>query len=77
MMCGLAASNGWHIWQMDVKTAFLNRKLEEEIYMHQLIGFEARMERVCRLKRAIYGLKQAENAWNKEWNRAMEELGYI
>ena len=60
----------------DVKMAFLNGKLEEEIYMKQSTGFDDGSGQVCKFKRAIYGLKQAENAWNKEWNRAMEDLGY-
>ena len=61
---------------MDVKMAFLNGKLEEEIYMKQLTRFDDGSGKVCKLKRAIYGLKQAGNAWNKEWNKAMEDLGY-
>ena len=46
----------YEIWQMDVKTSFLNGNLEESIYMAQLEGF---IEQVCKLKRSIYGLKQA------------------
>ena len=47
------------LFQMDVKTAFLNGELDEEIYMDQPIGFEVKEQRhkVCRLKRSIYGLK--------------------
>ena len=44
--------------------------------MKQPTGFDDESGKVCKLKRAIYELKQAENAWNKEWNKVMEDLGY-
>ena len=49
------------LYQMDVKSAFINGELDEEVYMDQLLGFEhKRHERkVCKLKRSIYGLIQA------------------
>ena len=48
------------LFQMDVKTAFLNGELDEEIYMDQPIGFEVKEQgcKVCCLKQSIYGLKQ-------------------
>src|SRR5712692_1408941 len=57
----LAALENWEIHQMDVKSAFLNGILNEEIYMEQPQGFIAAKQenKVCRLKRALYGLKQA------------------
>ena len=47
------------LYKMDVKIAFLNRELDEEIYMDQPLGFElkVRERKVCKLKRSIYGLK--------------------
>ena len=55
----LSAQMGWHIHQMDVKTVFLNGVIEEEVYIEQLEGFEIFGSKlhVCRLKRALYGLK--------------------
>jgi Reverse transcriptase (RNA-dependent DNA polymerase) len=56
----------WEIHQMDIKLAFLNGLLDEEIYMEQLEGFinPDHPKKVCLLKKAIYGLKQALHAWN-------------
>ena len=61
----LSTQMGWRIHEMDVKTAFLNGIIEEEVYIEQLEGFETfdRESHVCRLKRALYGLKQAPHAW--------------
>ena len=65
MILSLLVQMGWHIHQMDVKTAFLNRFIEEEVYIEQPEGFEIFSSdlHVCMLKRALYGLKQAPHAW--------------
>ena len=62
----VAAQNGLTLHQMDVKTAFLNGELEEDIYMQQPEGFVERGKEnlVCKLKRSLYGLKQAARCWN-------------
>jgi hypothetical protein len=61
VLISLAASYGLTIHQMDFKTAFLNRKLEEEIYMDQPYGFIANGQegKACKLLKSLYGLKQA------------------
>ncbi|KAK8564635.1 hypothetical protein V6N12_058218 [Hibiscus sabdariffa] len=61
ILLAIAAFHDYEIWQMDVKTAFLNGKLEEDVYMTQPEGFVVpkNAEKVCKLQRSIYGLKQA------------------
>ena len=61
MLIALAAVHDLKIHQMDVKTAFLNRELKEEIYMEQPEGFMVpdKEKKVCRLVKSLYGLKQA------------------
>jgi len=63
--------------QMDVKTAFLNGELDEEIYMDQPIGFvtEGQEGKVCRLKRSIYGLKQSSRQWYLRFHEAVTSIG--
>ena len=57
----VAAQHGWIIYQMDVKSAFLNGYVDEEIYVEQPQGFEiaGKENKVYKLKKALYGLKQA------------------
>jgi hypothetical protein len=59
----VAASSSWTISQMDVKNAFLNGDLHEEVYMHPPPGVDTPSGHVSRLRRALYGLKQASRAW--------------
>ena len=65
----IAAANGWDIQQMDVKTAYLYGDLEEEIYMrlpdgiHDFIKLPKNTQPIVRLRKSIYGLKQAGRQW--------------
>jgi hypothetical protein len=74
----LLAQMGWRIHQMDVKTAFLNGIIEEEVYIEHPEGFETfdRESHVCRLKRALYGLKQAPRAWYTWIDNYFTRLGF-
>src|SRR5258708_13790359 len=74
----LAALENWEIHQMDVKSAFLNGILNEEIYMEQPQGFIAAKQenKVCQLKRALYGLKQAFHTWNQQFHGFLTTLGF-
>ncbi|KAK8597148.1 hypothetical protein V6N12_065624 [Hibiscus sabdariffa] len=79
ILLAIAAFHDYEIWQMDVKTAFLNGKLEDDVYMTQPEGFVTpeNAGKVCNLQRSIYGLKQASRSWNLRFNDAIKELGFI
>jgi hypothetical protein len=74
----IAAEMGWKIHQMDVKIAFLNGLIEEEVYIEQPLGFEVhgKESHVCRLKKALYGLKQAPRAWYSRIDAYLQQLGF-
>ena len=57
---------------MDVKSAFLNDDLKEEVYVEQTLGYEKKDEegKIYKLKKALYGLKQAPRAWNIKLDRS-------
>ncbi|KAK8662696.1 hypothetical protein V6N13_024587 [Hibiscus sabdariffa] len=78
-LLAIAAFHDYEIWQTDVKTAFLNGKLEEDVYMTQPEGFvtSENAGKVCKLQRSIYGLKQASRSWNLRFNDAIKEFGFI
>ena len=61
LVISLATQMKWKIYQLDVKSAFLNGYLEEEVYVEQPIGFvvKGHEDKVLRLKKALYDLKQA------------------
>ena len=64
---------------MDVKTAFLNGYLKEDLYMMQPEGFvdPTSTSKVCKLKRSIYGLRQASRSWNIRFDAVVTGLGFI
>ncbi|RVW56960.1 Retrovirus-related Pol polyprotein from transposon TNT 1-94 [Vitis vinifera] len=62
-LLAVAAARKWDLFQMDVKNAFLNGDLSEEVYMQPPPGLSIESNKVCHLRRALYGLKQAPRAW--------------
>ena len=67
----------WPLFQLDVKSAFLNGDLKEAVYMEQPPGFVAQGEsrKVCRLHKAIYGLKQYPKAWFGKFSEVVLKFG--
>ena len=63
---------------MDVKTAFLNGNLDEDIYMEQPEGFgkKGNEHLVCKLKKSIYGLKQVSRQWYIKFNNTITSFGF-
>ena len=61
----ITAQKNWKVYQMDVKSPFLNGVLKEKVYVEKILGYEIKGQehRVCKLKEALYGLKQAPRAW--------------
>ena len=57
MLFVIALSKGWDIWQYDVENAFVHVDIDQEIYVIQPVGFEKGVRKVCKLKKALYGLK--------------------
>lgn len=77
-LLSLAAVEDLEIEQLDVKTAFLNGELEEEIWMEQPQGFEVGgNEKACHLQKALYGLKQAPRAWHLKLTEEMGRIGFV
>src|SRR5713101_3516185 len=74
----LASMMKWDLRQMDVKTAFLNGVIEEEVYIEQPQGFEVEDKKthVCKLNKALYGLKQAPRAWYGRINSFLSSMGF-
>lgn len=74
----LGAAMDWEMYQMDVKTAFLNPNLEEVIYMDQPQGFvqEGQEHLKCKLKKALHGLKQSGRAWYRDIDAVFTKKGF-
>ncbi|WVZ94772.1 hypothetical protein U9M48_040631 [Paspalum notatum var. saurae] len=78
VILAVAAHCGWSVHHTDVKSAFLNGELAEEVYVAQPPGFTAAGHegKVLRLHKALYGLRQAPRAWNAKLDASLHELGF-
>ena len=74
----MAAQEDWKVHHLDVKSAFLNGDLTEEVYVEQPLGYEKKgeEEKVYKLKKALYGLKQAPRAWKSKLDQCLVFLGF-
>ena len=79
IIMALVAHFDLELHQMDVKTAFLNGDLEENVYMTQPKGFvvKGKEKMGCHLKKSIYGLKQASRQWFLKFNETIQKFGFI
>ncbi|WVZ62734.1 hypothetical protein U9M48_012444 [Paspalum notatum var. saurae] len=78
VLLAMAANGGWQVHHMDVKSAFLNGELSEQVFVHQPPGFSDHKHegQVLKLKKALYGLKQAPRAWNSKLDQELQRLGF-
>lgn len=79
VLLSIAGQRGYKVRHLDAKTAFLNGKLNEEIYMRQPPGYEeaGKENYACKLIRSIYGLKQAAKAWNDRLNEVLSQQEFV
>lgn len=79
LLLALSAKNGWEVHHLDVKSSFLNGKLQEKVYVMQPEGFEKENQehKVYRLLKALYGLRQAPRAWYARLNNYLLSIGFV
>lgn len=79
LLLALAAKHGWEVHHLDVKTAFLNGELQEDVYVVQPEGFVKKGQEhlVYKLIKALYGLRQAPRAWYAKLNKSLEDFGFV
>jgi hypothetical protein len=78
LLFALAAQQGWRVHHMDVKSTFLNGDLKEEVYVHQPSGhaIPGKEGKVLRLRKALYGLRQAPRALNVKLDSTLKGMGF-
>ena len=77
ILLSLVVNSNWLLHQLDVKNAFLNVDLEEEVFMSPPPGFEENVGvgKVCKLKKSLYGLKQSPRAWFERFGKVIKHYG--
>jgi hypothetical protein len=78
-LLALSAQEGWHVHHMDVKLAFLNDDLKEEVYVHQPPDFAipGKEGKLLHLRKARYGLRQAPRAWNAKLDSTLKRMSFM
>jgi histone deacetylase 1/2 len=79
LILSIAVSRGWVLQQVDVQNAFLHGDIQEEVYMCQPPGYVDPNfpNRVCRLQKSLYGLKQSPRAWYSKLSSKLQSLGFV
>lgn len=79
MLLAIVVQKDWKLYQQDVKLAFLNGYLQEEIYVERPEGFlvKGQEEKVYRLRKALFGLKKAPKAWYSRVDDYLQSLGFV
>ncbi|KAL0328274.1 UNVERIFIED_CONTAM: Retrovirus-related Pol polyprotein from transposon RE2 [Sesamum calycinum] len=72
----IATAFKWHVHHIDINNTFLHEHLDEEIYMNALESYDVAPGHVYRLKRSLYGLKQASRQWNQEFTQSLGVYGF-
>ena len=75
LLLSMATMQSWPLYQLNIKNAFLQGDLANEVYMEQPPGFVAQGESglVCRLHRSLYGLNQSPRAWFGRFSSVVQE----
>lgn len=76
MLLAISVAESMEMQQFDVKTAFLHGDLKEEIFMKQPRGYEDGTDRVCKLKKSLYGLKHASRCWNQKFSKFLQKFDF-
>lgn len=78
VLLSIATNKEWPLWQLDVKNAFLHGDLHEEVYMMLPLDFKIPESegKVCKLRKALYGLIQSPRAWFKRFSGSLIKIGY-
>ncbi|CAN1141771.1 Retrovirus-related Pol polyprotein from transposon TNT 1-94 [Linum perenne] len=79
VLLSIAVNLNWPLHQLDIKNAFLNGTLDEEVYMTLPPGYEKTLGpgKVCRLNKSLYGLKQSPRAWFEKFGTVVKRFGFI
>jgi hypothetical protein len=78
LLLAYACSKNVKVYHMDIKSTFLNGELEEEVYIEQPEGFQLskNIDYVCKLKKALYGLKHAPRAWYSRLDKYLQQVEF-
>jgi hypothetical protein len=78
MFLSCAYHKKFKVYQMDVKSSFINGDIKEEVYMEQPEGFQLldNPDFVCKMKKSLYGLKQAPRSWNYRLDKYLQDKGF-